>query len=86
MVGFSAETEKLLQNSKNKLKNKNADWIIANDVSKKDIGFNKEFNEVTIIRSDGKMSQIKKNKKSFIASVISEKIINELLINDKSLN
>ena len=86
VVGFSAETEKLLQNSKNKLKNKNADWIIANDVSKKDIGFNKEFNEVTIIRSDGKMSQIKKNKKSFIASVISEKIINELLINDKSLN
>ena len=53
---------------------------------KKNIGFNKEYNEVTIIRSDGKMSQIKKNKKSFIASVISEKIINELLINDKSLN
>ena len=86
VIGFSAETEKLLQNSKNKLKNKNADWIIANDVSKKDIGFNKEFNEVTIIRSDGKISQIKKNKKSFIASVISEEIINELLINDKSLN
>ena len=86
VVGFSAETEKILQNSKNKLKNKNADWIVANDVSKKDIGFNKDFNEVTIIRSDGKISQIKKNKKSFIASVISEKIINELLINDKNLN
>ena len=86
VVGFSAETEKLLLNSKIKLKYKNADWIIANDVSKKDIGFNKDFNEVTIIRSDGKISQIKKNKKSFIASVISEKIINELLINDKSLN
>ena len=86
VVGFSAETERILYNSKNKLKNKNADWIIANDVSKKDIGFNKDFNEVTIIRSDGKISQIKKNKKSFIASIISEKIINELLINDKSLN
>ena len=86
VVGFSAETEKILQNSKNKLKNKNADWIIANDVSKKDIGFNKDFNEVTIIRSDGKISQIKKNKKSFIASVISEKIINELLMNDKNFN
>ena len=66
VIGFSAETEKLLQNSKIKLKNKNADWIIANDVSKKDIGFNKDYNEVTIIRSDGKISQIKKNKKSFI--------------------
>ncbi len=86
VVGFSAETEKLLQNSKNKLKNKNADWIIANDVSKKDIGFNKDFNEVTIIQSNGKVSHIKKNKKSFIASVISGKIIDELLINDKSLN
>ena len=65
MIGFSAETEKLTK-FKNKLKNKNADWIIANDVSKKDIGFNKEFNEVTIIRSDGKMSQIKKNKRALL--------------------
>ena len=86
VIGFSAETEKLLQNSKNKLKNKNADWIIANDVSKKDIGFNKDYNAVTIIRSDGKISQIKKNKKSFIASIISGEIIKKLLINDKSLN
>ena len=86
VVGFSAETEKLLQNSKNKLKNKNADWIIANDVSKKDIGFNKDYNKVTIIKTNGKITQLKKNKKSFIALVISEKIINELLINDRNLN
>ena len=86
VIGFSAETEKLLPNSKIKLKNKNADWIIANDVSKKDIGFNKDYNAVTIIRSDGKVSQIKKNKKSFIASIISGEIIKKLLINDKSLN
>ncbi len=86
VVGFSAETEKLLYNSKIKLKNKNADWIIANDISKKDIGFNKDYNAVTIIRSDGKISQIKKNKKSFIASIISGEIIKKLLINDKSLN
>ena len=63
VIGFSAETEKLLQNSRTKLKNKNADWIIANDVSKKDIGFNKDYNAVTIIRSNGKISQIKKTKK-----------------------
>ena len=86
VIGFSAETEKLLQNSKIKLKDKNADWIIANDVSKKNIGFNKDYNAVTIIRSDGKISQIKKNKKSFIASIISGEIIKKLLINDKSLN
>tara|TARA_B100000886_G_scaffold340092_1_gene307874 strand:+ start:952 stop:2178 length:1227 start_codon:yes stop_codon:yes gene_type:complete len=86
VIGFSAETEKLLRNSKIKLKDKNADWIIANDVSKKDIGFNKDYNAVTIIRSDGKISQIKKNKKSFIASIISGEIIKKLLINDRSLN
>ena len=86
VIGFSAETQKLLNNSKSKLKEKNADWIIANDVSKKDIGFNKDYNEVTIIESSGKISKIKKNRKSFIASVISERIINQLLINDKNLN
>ena len=86
VIGFSAETENLLQNSKIKLKDKNADWIIANDVSKKDIGFNNDYNAVTIIRSDGKISQIKKNKKSFIASIISGEIISKLLVNDKSLN
>ena len=86
VIGFSAETENLIKNSKNKLQNKNADWIIANDVSKKDIGFNKDYNAVTIIENNGKISQIKKNKKSFIASVLSEKIINNLLISDKNFN
>ena len=41
---------------------------------------------MTIIGSDGKISQIKKNKKSFIASIISGEIIRKLLINDTSLN
>ncbi len=86
VVGFSAETENLMKNSRNKLKNKNADWIIANDVSMKNIGFNKDHNEVTIIEANGKILKIKKNKKSFIASIISDKIINNLLINDKNLN
>ena len=86
VVGFSAETENLMKNSKNKLKNKNADWIIANDVSRQNIGFNKDYNEVIIIEANGKISKIKKNKKSFIASVISGKIINNLLSNDKNLN
>ena len=75
-----------MKNSRNKLKNKNADWIIANDVSMKNIGFNKDHNEVTIIEANGKILKIKKNKKSFIASIISDKIINNLLINDKNLN
>ena len=50
VIGFSVETKKLLHNSKSKLKEKNADWIIANDVSKKDIGLIK-IKIVTIIES-----------------------------------
>ena len=73
-----------MQNSKSKLKAKNADWIIANDVSK-DIGFNKDYNAVTIIRSDGQIHKLKKIKK-FYSSIISGEIIKKLLINDKSLN
>ncbi len=71
VIGFSAETENILQNSKEKLKNKNADWIIANDVSQKGIGFNNDYNEVSVIESNGKILQIKKNKKKFYCIFIS---------------
>ena len=86
VVGFSAETENLIANSKIKMKNKNSDVIIANDISRKDIGFNKDLNEVTVIDSNGKTFKIKKNKKSFIGSVIADHIISRLLLNDKNLN
>ncbi len=86
VVGFSAETENIIVNSKNKMKNKNSDIIIANDVSRKDIGFNKDFNEVTIIDTKGKILKIPKNKKSFIGSVITDHIVSRLLLNDKNLN
>ena len=48
VIGFAAETNDLDKNAILKLKNKNCDWIIANDVSKKNIGFDSDFNEVTI--------------------------------------
>ena len=86
VVGFSAETENLIANSKIKMKNKNSDIIIANDISRKDIGFNKDLNEVTVIDSNGKTFKIKKNKKSFVGSVIADHIISRLLLNDKNLN
>ena len=48
--------------------------IIANDVSKKDVGFNVDFNEVIIIDKNGKIQKIKKNSKKFIASIIAKKL------------
>jgi len=86
VVGFSAETENLIENSEYKLKNKNCDLIIANDVSKKDFGFNKDFNEVSIIDTSGKVQTISKNKKSYIASKITKSIIKKFLINEKNIN
>ena len=86
VVGFSAETENIIKNSEKKLKNKHCDYIIANDVTKKEIGFNSDYNEVTIIDKFGGKTKIKKNKKSYIASLIAETIINKLLADVKNFN
>jgi len=86
LVGFSAETEKLIENSIKKLNHKYCDIIIANDVSKKDTGFNVDYNKVSIIEKNGKIENLPKNKKSFIASKIAKKIIDKFLINDKNTN
>jgi phosphopantothenoylcysteine decarboxylase/phosphopantothenate--cysteine ligase len=86
LVGFSAETENLIENSLNKLNNKYCDIIIANDVSKKGTGFNVDFNKVSIIEKNGKIENLPKNKKSYIATRIAKKIIDKFLINDKNTN
>ena len=85
VVGFSAETEELQKNSIEKLKKKNCDIIVANDVSKKDIGFNSDYNEVTIIDNNGNYKFFKKNKKSIIAKKVVE-IILDKLVGEKNLN
>jgi len=80
VIGFAAETENLRKNAETKLFNKNCDWIIANDVSNKKIGFDSEFNKVTIYYKDN--SLIKENlsykKKSELSDEIVDKIINQL--------
>tara|TARA_B100001121_G_C18667053_1_gene611850 strand:- start:616 stop:1845 length:1230 start_codon:yes stop_codon:yes gene_type:complete len=86
VVGFSAETENINKNSITKMKKKNCDIIIANDVSKKDKGFNSNFNKVSIIDNNGQVSIVKKNKKSFIANKIAEVILDKLLIDDRNIN
>ncbi len=86
VVGFSAETENVIQNSKIKIKEKYCDLIVANDVSKKDSGFNSDYNKVSIIDKKGKINSIPKNKKSYIANTIAKIILNKLLMNDKNFN
>ena len=86
VVGFSAETENVIKNSKIKIREKYCDLVIANDVSKKDLGFNSDYNKVSIIDKKGKIKSIPKNKKSYIASTIAKIILDKLLINDKNIN
>ena len=86
VVGFAAETENLNKNAISKLREKNCDLIVANDVSKKDSGFNSDYNRVSIIDGSGKTQVVEKNKKSFIANKIAEIILKKLLVNDSSFN
>jgi len=68
-VGFAAETNDLLHYAQNKLKNKNLDMIIANDVSSPELGFNSDHNEVYVITS-GKQQRLEKQTKQEIADKI----------------
>jgi phosphopantothenoylcysteine decarboxylase/phosphopantothenate--cysteine ligase len=86
VAGFSAETENLTKNSINKMKRKHCDLIFANDISKKGIGFNSDYNKVSVIDKEGKIKIIPKNKKSFIAKKIAEILLDKLLIDDKNIN
>ena len=78
VIGFSAETESLEKNSKIKLIEKNCDWIIANDVSDKNIGFNSDFNSVSIFYKNKEKEIIPKMKKSIVAEEIIKRISQEL--------
>ena len=77
VIGFSAETNDLEINSLKKLNSKNCDWIVANDVSKKDIGFNADDNEVSIFYKNKSSEKISKTNKSLIANEIVKRVTQE---------
>ena len=78
VIGFAAETNNLENYAKKKLYEKNCDWIIANDVLNKKIGFDSDFNEVSIFYRNNKTEKIKYKPKSEISDEVVEKIINHL--------
>ena len=77
VIGFSAETNDLEINSLKKLNSKNCDWIVANDVSKKDIGFNADDNEVSIFYKNKSSEKISKMNKSLIANELVKRVSQE---------
>ena len=80
VIGFAAETRNLDKNASTKLTNKNCDWIIANDVSKKNIGFDSDYNEVTIHYKDlkNKKEKLSLKKKSEISEEIVDRIVEQI--------
>jgi len=78
VIGFAAETNNLEYNALEKLKNKNCDMIIANDVSNKSIGFDSDLNEVTIFYKNNKKEKLFTKSKSLISEEIVERVNNEL--------
>ena len=78
VIGFAAETNNLENYANKKLNEKNCDWIVANDVSNKKIGFDSDFNEVSIFYKDNKADKLKYKPKSEISDELVEKIINHL--------
>ena len=78
VVGFAAETNSIKINSLKKLSEKNCDWIIANDVSKNDIGFDSDFNKVSIFYKNNSEENLPKMRKSSLANEIVNRIISQL--------
>lgn len=78
IAGFCAESENLLENAREKINKKGCDYLIANDISRKDIGFSSDDNEVSVLDKCGNIVKLDKDSKV----VIARKIL-EILADDK---
>ncbi|MBE9570873.1 MAG: bifunctional 4'-phosphopantothenoylcysteine decarboxylase/phosphopantothenoylcysteine synthetase, partial [Proteobacteria bacterium] len=74
LVGFAAETKDLMANAKKKLRAKNLDMIVANDVSREDSGFETDTNIVKIIYSDGQVEDLALMTKDEVADLVLDRI------------
>lgn len=78
LIGFAAETNDIEKYAKDKLKRKNANMIVANDVSKEHTGFNKDTNEVTIYQPDKEAIHVETDTKENIAKKILLEAMNSI--------
>ena len=72
LVGFAAETENLHPNARRKLREKNLDWIVANDVSEKDRGFQSDFNKISLLSKEQNEMDFEYQEKNSLARKIME--------------
>ena len=76
MIAFALETEQGEKNAKNKLKNKNADFVVLNYANEEGAGFNSNTNHVYIYDKNGKTIEFKKDRKDRIAYKILDWVTN----------
>lgn len=74
LVGFAAETNDVLKNATKKIKKKNLDFIVANDLTMQGAGFSTETNIVKIIEADGRINEYPKLLKSEVGDIILDKV------------
>ncbi len=87
VIGFAAETENLIINAKKKLNDKRCDWIVANDISNNEIGFNSRKNAVTIIYNKSHIEKLPTQEKSEIAANLVNRILRNFNFDDvKKIN
>lgn len=82
LIGFAAETGNMIENAKQKLKEKDLDLIVANDISRKDTGFASEINKVIIIFPDGRIISPETQSKRQLSRLIMDEI--EVLIEKRN--
>ena len=75
LVGFAAESNNVLENAERKLKNKNLDFIVANDITSSDTGFGSEDNKVVILSKNNEKLELEKMSKKKVASNIFDMIL-----------
>jgi phosphopantothenoylcysteine decarboxylase / phosphopantothenate---cysteine ligase len=79
LVGFAAESGYSISDIMEKIKDKNVDMIVANDISREEIGMDSDFNEVDIVKRDGTVKKLAKDRKRIIARGIWDEIIKNLI-------
>jgi phosphopantothenoylcysteine synthetase/decarboxylase len=75
LVGFAAETENLISNAMDKLRRKECDLIVANDVSRADVGFDSGDNEVILCFPSGSTEPLPKQSKRILADEIIRRVL-----------
>jgi len=75
LVGFAAESSKSIENASEKIKKGNIDFIVLNDISRNDIGFGSDFNEISIIDKKGNIKEVPKTNKRLIARAILDYVL-----------